>query len=195
VTRAVRRLVVVLGALLTPLTAATARAQLSGLPEAFAAVAHDVNGDGAQRSSVDIRITRWASARDEEMLARILVADGPEALLDAVRDAPPAGSIQSPGSLPWSLRFAWQQATADGGRRIVILTDRPIGGWEILLGSPTLEYPFSVIELSLDAAGEGDGTLSVATQIVIDEDDGLVNVEGYDPEGVRLTHVISRRST
>ena len=194
-TRVVRLPVVIVGALLMSLSAATARAQLSGLPETFTAVANDVDGDAAERSFVDIRITRWSSARDEERLSRILAADGPEALLDAVRDAPAAGSIQSAGSLPWSLRFAWQRPAADGGRRILILTDRPIAGWEILLGSPSLEYPLSVIELCLDASGEGLGTLSVATQIIIDPEDGLVNIEGYDPQGVSLTHVTSSRST
>jgi hypothetical protein len=194
-TAAVRRSIGLVAVAVTALSSATVRAQIDFLPEEFSAIANDAGVGAASTSCIDIRINRWASARDEEALSRILVADGPEALLDAVRDTAAAGSIQSPGSLSWSLRFAWQQRTADGGRRIVILTDRPIGGWEILLGSPTLEYPFSVIELWLDGSGEGEGTLSVATQIAIDPDDGLVNVEGYDPQGVGLTRVTSRRPT
>ena len=191
-TPAIRRLIVLVGIVMIA-SAGSVRAQTGWLPEEFTAIGTNLNAD--HRSSIDIRITRWATARDEDALSRALVADGPEALLDAVRVAPPAGSIQSAGSRPWTLRFAWQQRTADGGRRILILTDRPIGGWEILLGSPSLNYPFSVIELWLDPAGDGEGMLSVATQISIDPEDGLVNVEGYDAQPVRLTHVKTTRPT
>jgi hypothetical protein len=181
---------------LTVLPARTATAQPGWLPEEFTAVGISGNsGADDAGSSVEIRIARWSTAADEESLARALFAGGAEGLLDAVRDAPPVGSIQSPGSLVWSLRFAWQQQTAHGRRRILILADRPIGGWERLLDSPSLAYPFSVIEIWIERSGEGDGVLSVATRIIIDPEDGLIDVEGYGAVPVRLTHVRSRRPT
>jgi hypothetical protein len=50
----------------------------------------------------------------------------------------------------------------------------------------------SCIDIRITRSGEGEGLLSVATRIIIDPDDGLVDVEGYDTLPVKLTHVRGR---
>jgi hypothetical protein len=181
-------------ALLSAQAAAPVHAQAGSMPEAFTAVAIDL-ADGPARSNVDIRINRWSSESEKTRFARLLLDRGPEALLAELRDTPSVGTIRSPGSLPWDLRFAWQERTPDGGRRVLILTDRPIDWWEIVLGSPSLEYPFSLIELRLSVDGDGDGTLSVAARITVDRSLDLIELENYEGEPIRLTDVRSQHAT
>jgi hypothetical protein len=178
-----------------PTASPFARAQAGSVPEAFTATTIRPDPEIADSTAVEINIVRWSTEMEKDRFARTLLSEGPAALLLELREARPVGAIQSPGSLPWSLRFAWQERTPDGGRRILMLTDRPIDWWELLLGSPTLEYPFSLIELRLNTDGEGDGRLSVATRIVVDPSLDLIELENYDDAPIRLTAVRGFQST
>ena len=42
---------------------------------------------------------------------------------------PKAGYIRTPNTLAWDIRYARQNPMEDGGRQIVVGTDRPIGFW------------------------------------------------------------------
>jgi hypothetical protein len=181
--------------LLTPPFAAGGRAQGGAAPEEFTAVGDNRLSDAPTISSLAIRIARWSTQAEKEGFARTLLNLGPEALLDELCEARVVGTIQSPQSLPWQLRFAWQERTPDGGRRILILTDRPIDKWEVVLGSPSLAYPFSLIELRLNGDGEGEGRLSVATRVRVDRAHDVIELENYDEAPARLTVVRSRRPT
>jgi hypothetical protein len=44
---------------------------------------------------------------------------------------------------------------ADGGRQIVLATDRPIGFWEAIRQPRTIQYPFTVIQLEIGRDGIG----------------------------------------
>jgi len=189
-----RSLIAFIAIALTVALAAGAHAQTEWLPEEFTAAGLSADQSASAPSIIEIRITRWTSAGTEASLVQTLLTEGPTALLAALRGTASVGVIKSPGSLPWNLRLALQQRTAGGGRRILILTDRPIGDWEVLLGSPSLEYPFSVIELSFDGDGNGEGTLSVATRITADEDAHAIDIDSYRAM-VRLVNVTSRRPT
>jgi hypothetical protein len=169
-------------------------AQTGSVPEAFTAIRVDGTGERGG-STVDIAIGRWSTEHQKDQLARTLLAHGPEALLAELRETTPVGTIHSPGSLPWDLRFAWQERTPDGGRRVLIITDRPIDWWEIILGSPSVDYPFSLIELRLNADGEGEGKLSVATKITVDRSLDVIELENYDAAPLKLIEIRSRHST
>jgi hypothetical protein len=62
------------------------------------------------------------------------------------------------------LHYAAQDPLPDGGRRIVLATDRPIRFWEAWHQSRTLDYPFTVIELRMDSDGTGEGKLALASR-------------------------------
>lgn len=49
----------------------------------------------------------------------------------------------------------------DGGERVVLVTDRRIGFWEAANQPRSIDYPFTVIELRLQADGEGEGKILV----------------------------------
>src|SRR5215213_3953757 len=104
-------------------------AQSNAQPEEFTATAIVNNNLGAGAGRVIVRVERWSSEAERERLTAAL-AKGPDALLEALRDMKSVGTIRTPDSLGYDLRYAHQEPGEDGGRRIVIGTDRPIGFWE-----------------------------------------------------------------
>jgi len=77
----------------------------------------------------------------------------------------------------------------DGGERVVLVTDRRIGFWEASNQPRSIDYPFTVIELRLNADGEGEGKMSVATKVIYDKEHDMISLENYDIQPVQLTTV------
>ena len=141
-------------------------AQTNGQPEEFSATAIVNNNLGAGAGRVIMRVTRWSTEAERGKLARALLTKGPDSLLEDLRDMKSVGTIRTPDSLGYDLRYANQEPGEDGGRRIVIATDRPIGFWEAVNRPRTVDYPFTVIQMQLGKDGEGKGTMSYATKII-----------------------------
>ena len=95
------------------------------------------------------------------------------------------GSFNTPDSLAYDLRYAQQERTDEGGRQIVLATDRPIGFWEFHRQSRTVQYPFTVIQMEIGKDGEGKGTLSYATKIIPAGDNTIVPAPGGETGAVR----------
>jgi len=163
--RAVKRSRSVAIAVIVVVAAAWVGAQSRDLPEEFSAVAiaNDEFGSGAER--VLIRVTRWSTGAERERLVETLRTKGSRALLDELSDARSVGTIRTPDTLAYDLRYAHETRTPDGGRQIVLATDRPIGFWEAASNARTLDYPFAVIQMQFGPEGVGKGTLSYATKI------------------------------
>jgi hypothetical protein len=75
----------------------------------------------------------------------------------------------------------------------VLATDRPIGFWEASHRPRTIDYPFTLVEVRLNADGEGEGKLSLATKITADKDGKTVVLEDYGSQPVLLTSVKRER--
>jgi hypothetical protein len=172
----------------------TAAAQ-SNLPaESFRAIAVNMSGFGpGSAGTVDIVIQRWSSDAERDRLLTVFKEQGPEKLLDALQDTRPVGYIKSPGSLGWDLRFARQWPDEEGGRRIVVLTDRPMGFREVASSARTVDYPFTVIEFHLDRNGKGEGRASVATKITYSKRTNMIELENYGIQPVMLTEVTTSK--
>ena len=142
-----------------------ALAQTQGTPEEFTAVAVANDEFGAGAGRVIIRVTRWSGEAERDRLVNVLRSKGSDALLDALQDARSVGTIRTPDSLAYDLRYAHETKGEDGGRQIVIATDRPISFWEAANNARTLDYPFTVIQMNIGPDGKGRGTMSYATRI------------------------------
>ena len=168
-------------------------AQTLGEKERFTAVAI-VNNERASGSGiVQIDITRWSTAAERTSLLAVLKKDGAEKLLNALQDTRPVGIIKTPDSLGYDLHYANQTPLPDGGRRIVIATDRPIGFWEASHRPRTIDYPFTVIQMEIDKDGKGKGTLSYATKIIPAGD--TIVLENFGIQPVMLTEIKSEAHT
>lgn len=157
-------------------------------PEDFTALAVNMGNIGpTQTAVVDISIRRWSSDAERERLVTVLLEKGPDALLEALRENEPVGTIRTPDRVGYELRYAHQAPADEGGRRIVIATDRPIGFWEARNQPRTMDYPFTVIEMRIKPDGTGEGKMSLATKVVLVGN--TIYLEEYATQPVTLTNV------
>ena len=112
-------------------------------------------------------------------------------MLDVLRDQKSVGTIRTPDSLGYDLRYSHQQPAEDGGRRIVLATDRPISFWEARNQPRTMDYPFTVIQMQIDKNGEGKGTLSYATKIIARGN--TIELENFASSPVMLTQIEAKK--
>jgi hypothetical protein len=181
-----------IGAALLVSSAAPA-AQTLGEKERFTAVAIVNNIQASGAGIVQIDVTRWSTQAERTALLDVLQKRGAEKLLDALQDTKPVGTIKTPDSLGYDLHYAHQTPLPDGGRRIVIATDRPIGFWEATRRPRTIDYPFTVIQMEIDKNGEGKGTLSYATKIIRAGD--TIVLENFSNQPVMLTKIKAETHT
>jgi hypothetical protein len=172
------------------LTAPATNAQTMGEREEFDANAIVNNNLGSGAGRVIMRVTRWSTEAERRMLTAALLKNN-DALLDALQHQKPVGTIKTPDSIGYDLRYAHQEPAEDGGRRIVIATDRPIGFWEARNQPRTIDYPFTVIQLQLDKNGEGTGTLSAATKITAHGN--TIELENFASSPTMLTEVRAKK--
>ena len=142
---------------------------------------------------VEIVIHRWSTMAERDTLVGVLMDHGSDALQRALQDAPAVGYIRTPNSLGYDLHFAEDLPGEDGGRRVILATDRPIGFWEAANRPRTIDYPFTVIEIRLNADGEGEGKMSIATKITGNKRGKLIELEDYATQPVRLLSVRGER--
>lgn len=163
--------------------------QTSGVKERFTAYAVANNEVNTGAGPVEINITRWSTDAERQQLTKALTEKGPAALLEALQDTRPVGTIRTPDSLGYDLHYADQEPAEDGGRRIVIATDRPIGFWEAVNRPPIFDYRFTVIEMRIAEDGTGEGKMSLATKIVAL--DNVIALENYASQPVMLNQIRS----
>jgi len=160
-------------------------------PARFVATAVDMNRGAA--GTVEFIVNRWSSEADRDRLMAVMFDKGPGKLLDALQGMPRIGFIRTPGSIGWDIRFARHIPDADGGERVLLVTDRRMGFREVANRHRTVDYPFTVIELRMQQSGEGEGKVSVATRIIPDKMNNLVTLENYEIQPVMLTSVKRER--
>jgi hypothetical protein len=165
--------------------------QTLGQREEFTATAIVNNNLGAGAGRVIMRVTRWSTEAERGLLTRTLLKDGPRALLDVLQDQKSVGTIRTPDSLGYDLRYAYQEPGEDGGRRIVLATDRPVSFWEARNQPRTIDYPFTVIQMQIDKNGEGKGTLSYATKI--QARGNTIELENFASSPIMLTEIAAKK--
>jgi hypothetical protein len=168
-----------------------ASAQTGDTPARFIANAVDLNRGAA--GTVEFVVNRWSSGADHDRLMEVMFDKGPERLLDTLRNMPRLGYIRRPGSIGWEIRFARRMPAADGGERITIITDRRMSFREVANRPRSFDYPFTVIELSLQKNGEGDGNVTLATRITGDKHNRVMTLENFDIQPIMLTRVTRER--
>jgi hypothetical protein len=188
-------LVIALGLAMAPLGAR----QTSGEKLEITAFAVNMSNIGPGSSAVvEIDIDRWSTAAERENLITTMVEKKEHELLKALQKMPSHGRFSIPGlvgpdphqlRLGNPLRYAWQTPQPEGGRRIVIATDRYIGFNEARNQPRTIDYPFTLFEIRVNKAGEGEGKMAVATKISFDKKKKAIELENYSSEPVRLNNV------
>jgi hypothetical protein len=174
--------------------ASDTRAQTNAQAEEFTAFAVNMGTlTGGGTANLVITVNRWSSDAEREKLFSVLKEKGAEALLETVQDMRRVGTLRTPETIGYELRFAMQEPGKDGGRRVLIATDRPVSFAEARNRPISMEYPFTVIDMQLRPDGTGEGTMSLAAKFI--PAGRTVLVENYDTQPVRLNRIQSRKLT
>lgn len=168
---------------------------LSGqnVKESFTGFAINMNS-GPSTATVDFTIERWSTDAERDKLLSVLQEEKDEyrankRLLDVIQDLPKVGYIRTPQTLAWDLHFARQSPLADGGRRIVLATDRPIGFREARNQPRSIDYPFTIVEVQLDKNDRGVGKILAGTKLYIDRKTNNLVLENFAQQPVRFNEI------
>jgi len=172
---------------LVVLVCSLALAQTNGQPERFTANAVSLSPQyGTGQQVVEINVNRWSPASDRDTLIAALMKS-PDELLKQLQKIRPVGTIRTPDSIGYDLHYAQQTPLPEGGRSIVIATDRPIGFWEATNRPRSIDYPFTVIQMNLDRNGMGSGTMSYATRITTKNN--IIELENFASQPIMLNNI------
>ena len=136
-------------------------------PESFRAHANVASGKGQSAATyVDIKVDKYARDVDREAMLTALKTGGYPALLTALRNAPALGTVKI-GETSAVIRWAREQRTGEHKRTISIVTDKPLGfvGGAKVDAKPREGYELAVLQLEMDDAGTGMGTMAAAAKI------------------------------
>jgi hypothetical protein len=160
--------------------------------ESFTGFAINLNS-GPSTATVDFTVERWSTDAERDALLGVMreekdVNRANDLLLKALVKMPKVGHIRTPQTLAWDLHYAHQTPIEGGGRRIVLATDRPIGFREARNSARTMDYPFTIVEIRLDANDKGEGKILAGTRLEIDKNNTLV-IENYAQQPVRFNNI------
>ena len=161
--------------------------------ETFRATAQAIGTGVNGQTTVGISISRWSSDDERNALATVLADQGSNALADALAKQEETGFIrfpQVPSRYP-SVRLRYARAFPNGdGRTIILATDRPIG-WAEAVARPqrTINSQITLIQLNIDADGNGEGVMALGAELVIDEATNTLSVKSVSSQPIRLVNV------
>ena len=151
--------------------------------------------------TIEINITRWSTPEQRNMLLTTLMEKGHDDFMKALRKQDETGFVQGQGALARAnpfpstrLHAAWQ-SEKDGKRKVVLVTDRPIGMREASSVNRSLDYDTSVIIMEFpanDPSADGTGTLHMALKLGYDEKKNTLEVEELGQQPVRLTKITKK---
>jgi hypothetical protein len=105
------------------------------------------------------------------------------ALTMAIGKEPTLGYIWTNEVTGYSIKYAYHAPLPDGGERIVLATDRRLGGytagWTPAATTPLTDYEFTVVEMRLDAKGAGEAKTSLTTKVIVDPDAKTLALDDY----------------
>ena len=175
-------------ALVVPLTASSA----AGRDEAILrlrAFAVDLN-NRARTNTLDIVIERWSTPEETSDLKAVFLERGDDKLLSALQKTKPrCGFVRTSTSIGWDIYFARETPLPNGGRKIVLGSDRPVSMWEARNQGRSMDYQFSLAEIRLGADGKGQGKAITAAKLTFNKETNTLEIENFEREPVRLNEV------
>ena len=178
--------------------AAAAQAQVGGQRpesgnkpiETFTASAFSVQTGGT--GIIEIVINRWSTDGEREVLKSVLAAAGSQAMVKEMQNLPQVGYIKTAESgMGDALMYARSTELPDGGRQVVVATNRPISMAGSVAPGTAQKYDLSVVEMRWkkgDKKGEGKMTLAAEASIK----DGKVGITNYMGQPPVLRDVIAK---
>ena len=139
---------------------------------------------------VTITVQRWSTNAEADLWMNNMREATPKKMLETLTSLPSIGRIGSTGSVGVDLRFARSEQVANSGRQhITIAADRVMTFGERSDAPRSTDYPFMLIDIQLDAKGEGNGKVIAAAKIMMDQVSKTLIVENFEDQPVLLQSV------
>ncbi len=148
---------------------------------------------GGVSRPLTLEIDSYTSKAESSRAVAVLAEGGQDRLLKEL-EGKRLGYFSLGGQLGRDLNFVQETRAADGRRRITILFARWMNLYELRTGARSEDYPFSYLELFIDANGKGEGTFIPAARVYFDKKNGNLDVENFGIYPARLAGVELRRS-
>jgi len=158
-------------------------------PEVFTGTAQAKNASSAVSGTLELRISRYMPDFDRKTLEDALKFGGYPKFVIALRNAPEFGQLTLAGGQPFAIRYAREKV--DGtGRTIVVVTDRPVFfvGSQRADAKPKAGFEVAIVQIQVDAAGKGRGTMAAAARVRPDGDGGVL-LDDYAEEPMAVINV------
>ena len=139
----------------------------------------------------DVRVSRYTSNATTQRMAGLLVEGGQDALVKALENAKPIGHASLSSRVGFfDLKLIRSRKTPTG-RRIIGVSDRPIGFLEAYSGGRSMDYKLGIVVLDLKTNKKGkevgEGVLLYASEVKIKKGKLEIEYLGMDP--VKLSNV------
>lgn len=152
---------------------------------------------GPRSSMIEIRVREWTTDEErEQVLSEIKEASAQSnrnrnrAVARALRGASTVGSMNLQASTGWPIRYSRMYQGTDGTVRIVLGTDRPVSFTEALnQASAVGDFDVTIVELTLDAEGNGEGVLSLGTEVRWNDEEEKLEVSNFSSQPIKLGNV------
>jgi hypothetical protein len=159
-------------------------------PEHFAGVVSFPRAPASTATWADVRINHYSSDATAKRLAALFLEGGQDALVDALEKLKPIGKAQLSHRVGFfDLKLVRSRKTPTG-RRVIAVSDRPIGFLEAYNSSRSTDYKLGIIvmDLKFNKKGKevGEGQLIYAAKVKINKK-GQLEIEylGIDPMPLR----------
>jgi hypothetical protein len=160
-----------------------AAVQAADFPLTLAASAQVTKGATTITTTFTIHVDRVMNETFRKRVTDALMHGGYPNFLPALRALPPIGTIEV-GERKVEVRYV-REEPREKGTRLVLVADRPM----FFLGEPAKAragYELTMVDLTLDAQGNGTGTMAGAARVKPTADGGVA-VDDFAEAPVQLT--------
>jgi hypothetical protein len=159
--------------------------------EVFQAQAMGQSTQMGRSFNVTVNIAEYSAPEERQVLVEAFEKAGSEGLFNALEKMPSKGRIAITGTLGYDVSFVRQIPTAEG-RKIRVLTNRPITFGEAWTNSRSSDYNLSFLEFELvNEKDKSSGVLLPACQFKIDKNTKELVVENYQNPW-KLVNIMNR---
>jgi hypothetical protein len=153
---------------------------------------------GQQRASgkmfhVTINVESYSTPEDQKTLIDAFNTGGHDLLVKTLSKMPANGRVAITGTIGYQIAYI-RSFTTETGRRIRLVTDRPIQFAEAYNNGRSTDYDLSAIEINLNAADpkKSDGSLIVAGKFKVDKDQQVI-FESFGSGPWALVNIMERK--
>jgi hypothetical protein len=152
---------------------------------------------GQQRAAgkmfhVNVNIESYSTPEDQKALIDAFNTGGHDLLVKTLSKMPSKGRVAITGTVGYQIAYL-RTFTTDTGRRIRLITDRPIQFAEAYNSGRSTDYDLSAIEINLNAADpkKSDGSLIVGGKFKVDKDQ-QITFESFGSGPWSLVNIMER---